>query len=99
MILYNVTVNVDNDVKEEWLSWMKNVHIPEILATGLFLDNRIFKVMVNEESGTTYSVQYTLSSIDDYERYKTEHAPRLQKDHAARYGNKTVAFRTLLELV
>ncbi|MEO8448027.1 MAG: DUF4286 family protein, partial [bacterium] len=28
MILYNVTVNVDDSVHDEWLEWMKTIHIP-----------------------------------------------------------------------
>lgn len=99
MILYNVTVNIDDDVREEWLTWMKDVHIPDVMKTGLFIENRIFRVMVNEESGTTYSVQYTLKSIDDLETYQEQYATALQKEHASRYANKFVAFRTILKLV
>ena len=29
MILYNVTVNIDKDVEQDWINWMKNTHIPE----------------------------------------------------------------------
>ncbi len=36
MIIYNVTVNVEKEVEEVWVNWMKETHIPEILATGLF---------------------------------------------------------------
>ncbi len=99
MILYNVTVNIDDDVREEWLTWMKDVHIPDVMKTGLFIENRIFRVMVNEESGTTYSVQYTLRSMDDLETYQEQYATALQKEHASRYANKFVAFRTILKLV
>ena len=99
MILYNVTVNIDNDVREEWLSWMKNVHIPDVLDTGLFVENKIFRVMVNEESGTTYSIQYTLRCMDDLETYQEKFAPALQKQHAEKFANKFVAFRTILERV
>lgn len=99
MILYNVTVNIDDEVREEWLTWMKQVHVPDVMKTGLFLENKIYKVMVNEEAGTTYSVQYTLRSMDDLKTYQEKFAPALQKEHASRYANKFVAFRTVLELV
>jgi hypothetical protein len=99
MILYNVTVNIDNNVREEWLSWMKNVHIPDVLKTGLFIENKIFRVMVDEESGTTYSIQYTMNSMEDLKAYQEKFAPALQKEHATKYANKFVAFRTILEQV
>jgi len=99
MIIYNVTVNIENDVREEWLNWMKTVHIPDVMATGYFIENRICKVLVDEEQGTTYSIQYTAASMKELEDYQRLQAPRLQKEHSDRYANKSVAFRTLLEVV
>jgi hypothetical protein len=99
MIIYNVTVNIENDVREEWLNWMKNVHIPEVMATGLFLEHKICKVLVDEEQGTSYSIQYTAANMEDLQEYQRVHSKRLQKEHNDRYANKFVAFRTLLETV
>ncbi|MDQ3192863.1 MAG: DUF4286 family protein [Bacteroidota bacterium] len=99
MIIYNITVNIENDVREEWLTWMKNVHIPDVMKTGLFIENRILKVLVQEESGTTYSIQYTCEKMEDLEKYQQEYAPRLQKEHTDKYKGKFVAFRTLLEVI
>lgn len=99
MIIYNVTVNIENDVHDEWVQWMKEVHIPEVMETGFFVENRFAKVLVEEESGYTYSIQYTCMNREDLETYQKEHAPRLQEAHTAKYKDKFVAFRTLLELV
>ena len=65
MIIYNVTVNIEDDVHDEWLAWMKQNHIPDVLATGKFTDARICKLLVDEQQGTTYTVQYTCDSMDD----------------------------------
>ena len=99
MIVYNVTVNIDDDVHYEWLRWMKEVHIPDVMKTGYFLENRMYKLLVEEASGTSYSIQYTCSNMENYQAYQRNDAPRLQKDHADKYANKFVAFRTLLEVV
>lgn len=100
MILYNVTVNVDDAIHSEWVSWMKNVHIPEVLSTGLFTEGRFLKVLSTEAGeGNTYSVQYFLDSIEKFNEYEREHAPELRKKTADRYGNQFIAFRTLLESV
>lgn len=99
MIIYNVTVNIENDVHDEWLNWMKNQHIPDVMKTNCFIDNKICKVLVEEEQGTTYSIQYTTQDMATLEKYQREYAPRLQKEHSERFANKFVAFRTLLEVV
>ncbi len=98
MIIYNVTINIENDVREEWLQWMKQKHIPDVMATGYFTENKICKVLVDEEQGTTYSIQYTCANLKDLEDYRREHAPRLQKEVSDKYANKFVAFRTVMEV-
>lgn len=98
-IIYNVTVNIDHEVHDEWLAWMKEVHIPDVMATGLFMESRMHRVLADDEGGLTYAVQYTAPDMAHYERYRDEHAKRLQDDANARYGGRYAAFRTLLEVV
>ncbi len=100
MILYNVTVNIDPTVHDDWVQWMKTKHIPDVLATGMFTENRFLRVLNTEEGeGFTYSVQYAAPTMEHYERYRAEFASALQAEHTARYQNRFVAFRTLLEWV
>lgn len=99
MIIYNVTVNIDNSVHEEWLEWMKSKHIPDVVGTGCFTEGNIFRILVNEESGISYSVQYSAVSMDDVNRYLKDHAEALRNDALRLYRDKFVAFRTLLERI
>ena len=99
MIIYNVTININDSVREEWIQWMKESHIPDVMKTGCFVENRILKLLVQEESGTSYSVQYTCKTLDDFHRYQKDFAPKLQKEHTEKFKDKFVAFRTLLEEV
>lgn len=98
-VLYNVTVSVDESIHEEWLTWMKDVHIPDVMRTGYFLENRICRIHAFEEGGVTYAIQYLCHCMTDYEEYQRLAAPALQAQHQERYGQKVVAFRTLLEIV
>lgn len=98
MYIYNVTVNIEADVHEDWLKWMKEVHIPDVLATGLFLDNRLCQVMVDEEQGITYAIQYRVRDLETLELYREVYAPKLQEEHGAKFQNKFVAFRTILRI-
>lgn len=99
MILYNVTVSIDEEVHEDWLNWMKDVHIPEVLSTGMFVENRLCRIHAFEEGGVSYSIQYLATDMEHYERYQEEFAPRLQEEHTRRYAGKFAAFRTVLEVV
>lgn len=99
MYIYNVTVNIENAIKDEWIAWMKETHIPDVMATKLFLSYRFSKVMVDEESGTTYSIQYAVKDLETFKLYQELYAPKLQKDHQEKYEGKFVAFRTMLHVV
>lgn len=99
MYIYNVTVSIDKQIAQEWLQWMKTIHIPDVLKTGYFKENKICKVLNVNDEGETFSIQYTFESMADIEAYQKHDGPRLQAEHTQRYEGKYVAFRTLLEIV
>lgn len=100
MIIYSVTVKIDLDVHDEWFTWMKSKHIPDVLATGKFVDYRMLKILAeNESSGITYNIQYRAKTISDYFDYVNTLAEPLQKEHTEKYKDKFVAFRTILKEV
>ncbi len=79
MIIYNITINVEKEVEVEWLKWMKEKHIAEILATGYFHEHKILRLLnETENEGETYAVQYFTDSLDKLEAYMVEKAPQLQ---------------------
>jgi hypothetical protein len=98
MYIYNVTVNIEDSVHDQWKTWMLETHIPEVLNTGMFMSSRFCQVMIDEESGTTYSIQYVVKDLETYQLYQEMYAPALQKEHTDKFGGKFVAFRTMLKL-
>jgi hypothetical protein len=99
MYIYNVTVNLSEDIHDEWLRWMKEVHIPDVMRTNCFTGNRILKVLYVNDEGFTYSIQYMFRNMADIEVYQKSFAAALQAEHKAKFGDKYTAFRTLLEMV
>ena len=100
MIYYNVTVNIHESAHDQWLDWMQNKHINEVIATGKFSSARMVKVLVEEEmGGLTYAIQYTTDSKETLQRYYDEDAPKLRAEALALFGDKVLAFRTELEFV
>ncbi len=100
MYIYNVTTNIEESVHSEWLQWMKETHIPDVLATGKFLNAKMSKVLVDEETdGTTYSVQFTTTDKETLEKYYREDAERLRQDVTELFAGKFVSFRTVLQIV
>tara|TARA_B100000902_G_scaffold130444_2_gene129398 strand:- start:3467 stop:3775 length:309 start_codon:yes stop_codon:yes gene_type:complete len=99
MIIYNVTVSVSDDIKDEWLEWMRGTHIPELMSLGLFSKAQINRVIAQDDSDNTFAIAYTCSSMKELHQYQINFSSELQNKHIERFGEKAVAFRTLMELI
>jgi hypothetical protein len=100
MIVYNVTIKVDRSIVSEWLEWLKKEHIPDVIGTGCFTHANTFHLFeADDEEGITYVVQYHASSPSLYNEYITQHADGMRKRSIDRWGNKFIAFRTVMHVV
>ena len=100
MIVYNITIKIDPAIETAWLQWQKNEHIPEIMASGYFTGTKFFHLLEQDESeGITYVVQYTAATLDDYHNYIKAFAAALREKALAKWGNRFIAFRTVMEIV
>ncbi len=99
MIIYSITTIVKKDVEEEWLRWMKEKHMQEIIQTGYFIDSKMFKVKVpsNTNGETTYIIQYYCSAMENYMTYAEKEAKRLQAEYAAKFAGRVTTARTVME--
>lgn len=100
MYIYNVTSNVSEAIHKEWLNWMKQTHIPAMLATGKFTKAKMAQVLVEEEmGGVTYSVQYTTDSAETLKAYYNENATKLRNEALLLFKDQLVSFRTELMVI
>ena len=100
MIVYNITTKVSRNIADEWVAWQKQEHIPEIMATKLFDDYNMLRLLEqDEEDGITFVVQYFTSSKQRYQKYISMFAGVLREKAFAKWGNQFIAFRTIMEAV
>lgn len=100
MLIYNVTIKVDHSIAAEWLQWLREEHIPDMIGTGCFTHATTLRLLDTDDSeGLTYAVQYHAKDRNDCERYINEFAVVLRQKGIDRWGNKFIAFRTLMEVV
>lgn len=100
MIVYNVTVKIDLNINDVWVRYMKEDHIPRVLATGCFTGHKFYRIVEADQSdGITYAIQYFANSIGDYFTYQNEHSKALQQEVKDLFPDKFVAFRTVLKEV
>jgi len=98
MIWYNVTVKIENDVAEDFQSWMTHMHIPDVLATGYFSSSKMSRIINREDKEeTTFSIQYACESMKDLHHYQINESERLQAEVKEKYDGKFVSFRSIME--
>ena len=100
MIIYNVTIKVQESIKTEWLQWLKEEHVPEVIQTGCFTHATILRLLeVDDTEGPTYTVQYFAESKGLYNNYIENHAPIMRQKSFDKWGNQFIAFRSLMQVV
>ncbi len=100
MFLYNVTVGIDKEIEQDWLAWVKEKYIPTVLATGMFIESKIYRVTTHDdEHSVSYSIQFFASQIEQVVKYLDEQTNGIIEEHRLRFKDRHVVFNTLLEEV
>ena len=99
MIIYHVEIALDPEIEQEWLAWMKQVHVPDVVRTGCFSECRIYRVIEAKEPEPRYAMQYRASSLEEYHRYRDQFAAALQKEHSDRFTGHFQGARQIFEEV
>ena len=100
MIVYNVTTKVDPAIKEDWLLWIKEEHIPDILETACFTAANTFQLLETDDSeGPTFIIQYFAESKSLYNLYLEKFASVMRQKAFDKWSNKFIAFRSLMQVI
>jgi len=99
MLLYNVTVIIEDESAAAWLLWMVEEQIPKIMDTGMFVSNRLLRVLESPNEGVTFCTQYVVQTMEDYTNYRENFEPALQHELDIKFKDKYVSFRTIMEYI
>jgi hypothetical protein len=81
MIIYEITALVDAGQVGAYERFMREHHIPDLLATGCFS-----RATLARSSPGRYRAGFEARDEADLERYLVDHAPRLRQDFASRFS-------------
>ncbi len=99
MILFNITIILDDEIHNEWLHWMKTRQIQDVMNTGCFVSNRLLNVLDSPNEGLTYCVQYISDSLENLNEFKQKHEHIIQANMPEQFNNKLVLFSTVMEFI
>jgi hypothetical protein len=80
MIAYEVTAEMEERLADPYERYMRETHIPEVLATGCF-----HEAVLARSSPGRYRTSYLARSQADLDRYLEIHTAALRADFAAHF--------------
>lgn len=92
MFTYEVQVEAPAGVGEAFEAYMRRKHIPEIFATGCFVD-----ITFEAASATRFRTRYRARHREDLDRYLLDHAAAFRRDFLQHFPEGLKVVRELWE--
>ncbi|MBA2500954.1 MAG: DUF4286 family protein [Chitinophagaceae bacterium] len=99
-IIYNITMQVEKQLLDEWLIWIQQEHIPAMMGTGCFIKHQLLKLMSSPENDDpTFAIQYFASTIFKFNQFESQYLDQLLKKISEKWNTGIVFYTTNLEIV
>lgn len=92
MISYEVSVEVEESLIDRYVEYMREKHIPAILATGCFAHAEL-----DRAHETRFRARYLAESLADLERYLEKNAPALRAEFSRHLPDGVTLTREIWE--
>lgn len=99
MVLYNVVIQMNNEIEADFMEWFRKQHIPLIISTGYFIGFSLSKQICSGlDAKTTIVCRFFCHNMEDYENYLNKSSEVMRSDFPARFIDKYFIFRTIDEM-
>lgn len=99
MLIYNTTFQVDDDVHDNFLIWVKECCIPQVLSQGILKSPRLCRILSHREEGTAYSLQWEVENSGLLHQWHLKQGVSLHEEIRKIFQDKVVGFPTLMEVI
>lgn len=101
MYIYSLTFTLDASIEEEWLSFMKDEHLPAIEDTGFFNGVQLARMEEPLPEGeiplATYNLEMQAVTLDHLKGYMSQAANDIHGRHDRRFHNRFHAVDAVLQ--
>ena len=98
MILYNITYNIDKELDQEWVYWLRDYYLPEVMGSGNFIQYKVYRMLKTEDDGSiNYAIQFFSESIESLNDFLVSRAPAISQQLMDKFRHHHVAFMTVLQ--
>lgn len=86
MFIYTVKLTVDNKDKDQFIEYLYQQHLPDVMETGCFTEYNIKTHIMSDE----IIAKYKCNSQEDYDRYLIQYADSLRQDVIQKFPNSII---------
>lgn len=98
MVTINTTFHVDEEIKHDFIDYMRSIYIAEAITDKKLINARLLRIHAQKvEEGISYSVQFAFDNLDDLDNWDKNKGLKLNKGLVERFQDKVAGFSTLLE--
>ncbi len=98
MVTINTTFHVDEEVKHDFIDYMRNIYIEEAVTDKKLINARLYRIHAQKvEGGISYSVQFSFNNLDDLDNWDKNKGLKLNEALIKKFEHKVAGFSTLLE--
>lgn len=98
-IIYEVNLEIETNTAPNFITWLNETHIPEMLHIDGFMTAQLHKDESKKDGFLLYTCQYTVESREKLEEYFSKHSAKMRKHGQDLFGGKFSATRRILHLV
>lgn len=99
MLIYNTTFQVDAEIHDHFLIWVKEYYMAEIEKYGALQTPRICRILSHRDEGSSYSLQWEVENSAVLHRWHQEQGVMLNDEMMKVFKDKVVCFPTLMEVI
>lgn len=100
MLIYNTTYHADEEVVKNFLIWLREVYIPEVLQRDMLRQPRLCRILSHrQEGGESFSLQWEVEDSGILHRWHVSQGKHLNEELSKIFKDKVVGLPTLMEVM
>ncbi len=100
MLIYNTTYQVDINDARNFVIWLHEVYIPQVIADGRLANPRLTRILSHkEQESECFSLQWEVDDSATLHRWHVAQGTGLNDEMMRTFKDKVVGFPTLMEVI
>lgn len=100
MLVYNTTYQMDIDDARNFVIWIHECYIPQVLEDGILKSPRLLRILSHKDQDTEcFSLQWEVEDSAALHKWHVRQGMKLNEELQKVFKDKVIGFPTLMEVI